>query len=167
MEEAIVDLQKAVEVNPQLGNAYESLGNAYGAQGQFQKSLEAFSQAIAIDDTQPNYYLNRAISNAQLGRLPEATADFDQALELGPNGTQRANILTNRGILFMSQGQLSQAESDCLEALGLMPSQAAACNCLARVYAGLQQNAKALEYALKARNLGFQVDEGFIQSLGQ
>ena len=165
LEEALPDLQKAVAINPQLANAYESLGNAYGAQGQFQQSLDAFSQAIAINDQKPNYYLNRAISKAQLGRVEEAVADFDQALNLGPNAVQRANILTNRGVLYMTQSQWPQAESDCLEALSLLPNQATACNCLARVYAGQGQKAKALEYAQRAQALGFAVDPNFLQQL--
>ncbi len=165
IDEALPDLQKAVAINPQLANAYESLGNAYGAQGQFQQSLDAFSQAIAINDQKPNYFLNRAISKAQLGRVEEAVADFDKALGLNPNAVQRANILTNRGVLFMTQAQWPQAESDCLEALNLLPNQATACNCLARVYAGQGQKAKALEYAQRAQSLGFAIDPNFLQQL--
>lgn len=167
IDEAIPDLEKAIAINPKMGNVYESMGNAYGSKGQMEKSLEAFSKAIELEPDNANFFLNRAISYAMMQRYDQALQDFDQAIKLQPTGNQLAAIYANRAILYLNRSDVNNAESDATKSLQLNPNQPTAHFCMAKVYAAKNQKASALQSAQRAKQLGFQVPDDFMRQLSQ
>ncbi|GJM31134.1 MAG: O-GlcNAc transferase [Saprospiraceae bacterium] len=167
IDDAIVDLQKAIAVNPTMAKAHESMGNAYGSKGQMEQSLQAFSKAIELEPDNANYYLNRAISYAMMQKFDQSLQDFEQAIQLQPSGSQLAAIYANRGILYLNQNNIKGAETDCNKALQLSSNQPTANFCMAKVFAAQNQKAQALQYAQKAKKLGFQVPDEFLNQLSQ
>jgi tetratricopeptide (TPR) repeat protein len=79
-------------------------------------------------------YLFRSFANEQLRALPEAEADFANALRLNPSEDARYVLFLTRGILHFSQGELEQAAADFRSALALKPGQYNAYLNLAQVY---------------------------------
>src|SRR5438477_311317 len=82
--EALVDLKKAVELNPQLPDVFSYYGLALLATGDMAGAADAFRKEL---ESNPNDF----VSNLQLGvvfkqdqRYDEARASFDRALRVRP-----------------------------------------------------------------------------------
>jgi tetratricopeptide (TPR) repeat protein len=78
---------------PQL---LDAIGSFYSSIGEHQRALEAYSKAIARDSSQAVFWFNRATIQRFLGRLSEAEADYDRAIELRPHDYE---AYTNRSEL--------------------------------------------------------------------
>ena len=50
---SIAEAKRALELNPAIVNAYESIGNDYLQLGQFEKSLEFYDKAIRLSPHDP------------------------------------------------------------------------------------------------------------------
>ena len=90
-EQAVEQFQTVANRTPGEANAWDSLGEGYLANGMPDKSLEAYSRALAIDaDFEPSI-LGRGLALAALGR-------YDEALEKkSPDFTIEAFLLSRVG----------------------------------------------------------------------
>src|SRR5207248_2564169 len=64
---------------------------------------------------QPDFvwaYLFRSFANEKLRALPDAAADFENALRLNPNEDARYVLFLTRGILHFNQGEWERAAAD-------------------------------------------------------
>lgn len=84
-DEAIVNFQKALELNPNLLHAYNYLGNAFQEKKQFDKSITYYQQAIQINPTDPTAYINLGIVFQNTKQHEKAIKYFEAALQLNPN----------------------------------------------------------------------------------
>jgi tetratricopeptide (TPR) repeat protein len=85
LEEALQELQKAVESDPKDGMARFYMALALRQQGQAAQALDQFQMTVALD---PNNALARyyyAVALKQAGRLPESIAAFKKLLEIRPD----------------------------------------------------------------------------------
>ena len=95
---AIVDFDKAVEINPGDANIYYNRGNVkifFGnfeskrgnleqAQRLYKEAITDFDKTIQINP-QKAYYHARGIAKEALGQREAAKVDFEKAKELDPN----------------------------------------------------------------------------------
>lgn len=88
---------------------WSNLGNLYGLQKKFDKSLEAYSKAIEYNPNNASTYLNRAITFSMMGQHSKSLPDFDKAIELDPNV---ALTYKNRAYTLLQLGQFDQSISD-------------------------------------------------------
>lgn len=94
---------------------WSNLGNLYGLLGQqkdksfFDKSLDAYSQAIEINPQNASTYLNRAITYSMMGQYEKSIPDFDKSIELAPDV---ALTYKNRAYTLMQLGQYDKSVSD-------------------------------------------------------
>lgn len=88
---------------------WSNLGNLYGLQKKFDKSLDAYSQAIDINPQNASTYLNRAITFSMMGQYAKSIPDFDKSLELAP---EVALTYKNRAYTLMQLGQYDKSISD-------------------------------------------------------
>jgi serine/threonine protein kinase len=73
-EQAIEQFQAVADRSPSEANPWDSLGEGYLANGMPDKSLEAYSRALAIDAANESSILGRGLALAALGRYDEALA---------------------------------------------------------------------------------------------
>ncbi|MEW4529757.1 tetratricopeptide repeat protein [Maioricimonas sp. JC845] len=76
---------------------------------------------LAIDQAEgklPTGFMLRGICHRKQGRLEDALADFDQALQIDPDF---ADALNNRGLVRLMQNDLDAAEADFNRAIALRP----------------------------------------------
>src|SRR5207302_1955560 len=99
-------------------------------------------------------YLFRSFANEQLRALPDAEADFQQAVRLNPNEDARYVLLLTRGILHFNQKNWASAEADFAAAQALKPSQYNAYLNLAHVRLAQGQFGPAAELVNRALRLG-------------
>lgn len=113
--EALPELKRAVEIDPQLATGFFALGSAHGALGQEQPAVEAFKEAarLAPMDPLPMHTLGRLL--AQYGRMAEAESALSQAVKVAP-GSLAARL--DRGDVFTERGRYAEAMNDYRHVLG-------------------------------------------------
>ena len=95
---AIFDYEKFIDQNPQDADAYFFLASSYLNTNNLLKAITNFSNAIIIDTSHSNAYVNRGFVKYKLGDFAGAIADYDKAILINPNKNyliNRANIKTN------------------------------------------------------------------------
>ena len=82
-QEAIIEYDEAIKLDPQLALAYYNRGVAYHYLGQPKQALEDYDEALRLDPKHASAYANRAQANTLLERDKKAQQDVDRAVELG------------------------------------------------------------------------------------
>lgn len=83
-EEALINAEKAIELNPDYHKAWNIKGWDLDGLGRHEAAITSYDQAIKL---KPNHYAawnNRGISLSDLGRYEAAIASYDQALSINP-----------------------------------------------------------------------------------
>jgi tetratricopeptide (TPR) repeat protein len=88
-EEAIRHFQDAINLNPQMARAYDNLGLCFFYQNQNELALANYERAIQIErrsqNPSPWPYLDIAITQQFLNRLPDAEKNLREAIRLDPS----------------------------------------------------------------------------------
>ena len=120
-EEAIEDLNKAIELKPDYALAYNNRGIAYNNLGQYDRAIEDYDKAIELDPDYTYAYNNRGIAYNNLGQYDRAIEDYDKAIELNPD---YAHAYYNRGYSYDDLKQYDRAIEDYDKAIELDPNDA-------------------------------------------
>jgi tetratricopeptide (TPR) repeat protein len=80
MQEAYQHLQQAAQLEPNVAEIHNSMGELALAMGQGSAAVEAFDQALRADPNHTDALTNKASALAQQGRLNEALPVFNQAI---------------------------------------------------------------------------------------
>ena len=88
------------------GDEANKRGLEYYANGQYEAAAQAFSEAIAKDNTVTEFYLNRVMALIKLERYQDAATSLSYAQHLEPDTTEVARA---KGILYYAQGQYQTA----------------------------------------------------------
>jgi tetratricopeptide (TPR) repeat protein len=83
-KETIDELNKAIEINPNAGPVYNSLGYAHFAQGETGPAVEALKRYASLNPTEPNPHDSLGEALMAAGDFEQAEAEFKKALELSP-----------------------------------------------------------------------------------
>jgi tetratricopeptide (TPR) repeat protein len=95
--EAISCYEKALAINPRMGQAWLGMGVALEHRDRFADALAAFRKAVADDPGfAPGHYL-LGLSLERNGRSKEAREEYQRALELDPNLQEARTALTRLG----------------------------------------------------------------------
>lgn len=81
--DAIADLNKALELDPDSKSYHRNRANCYFHSGDHERALADFDEAIRRDPQNSSYYMTRGYCLNALGRNDEADRDFKKADELG------------------------------------------------------------------------------------
>lgn len=75
-------LLRAVELDPELGDAWVNLGNLQSRSGRFDQAFKSYNRAVSLDS--PEGYFNLALLQDALGRRNEAIRTLEKCLSLRP-----------------------------------------------------------------------------------
>jgi tetratricopeptide (TPR) repeat protein len=132
---AIESLQRAVELDPGLAKAHDSLGLCYEALGRFEEAERSWVEAIRLESAQPTRSpwpaLNLGLLMSRLNRLDEAEARFRESLAGDPDFALAHYQL---GLTLEKKGRATEALAELEEAGRLDPASPEAPYALARVY---------------------------------
>jgi lipoprotein NlpI len=101
-----------------LARAFFNRGRAYADKGQFDRAIQDFDRATAIDADYPDAFNSRGIAYSGMGQYARAIDDFDQAVRLDPN---YAIAFYNRGLARQNLGRMTEAAQDFAKAQQVGP----------------------------------------------
>jgi tetratricopeptide (TPR) repeat protein len=99
--------QRAAVLLPERAEPRNNLGNLYSRQGQLDRAIDCYRQALACAaDDRASIWVNLADTYRQAGDLQQAAAAAEQALALAP---QHPGALLQQGRILRQAGQLAAA----------------------------------------------------------
>ncbi len=141
---AIRHFQHAIELNPQMARAYDNLGLCYYYENQNELAVKNYEKAIELDrgSGHPSAwpYLNLAITQQFLNRLPDAEKNLHEAIHLDP---EFAKAHFQLGTVLEDLQQPDEALKELREASRLDPAYAEPHMAMARILHKLGQEAMA------------------------
>ena len=132
LDDAIVQAQLAVNMDPSDANAHNDFGVALARKGQPEMALAHFSKALESDPSLPRLQYNIANALAAKGDATGAKDHYQKQLELDPNFAEAHNNLAS---VLLHEGRFEEANQQLHDALRLKPNYAEAHNNLAVVLA--------------------------------
>ena len=98
---------------------YFEQGNTLYERGDLQAAVEAFRQAVALDEQNAGYWHNLGVAYYALDALEEARTSFQRGLALTPDDAQLNYLM---GVVSIQFGALAEAESYLTRAYQLSPT---------------------------------------------
>jgi tetratricopeptide (TPR) repeat protein len=105
--------------------AYTNRGAAYDAQGNHERAIENFNNAISLNPEYALEYSNRGLAYKAMGDFDRAIEDYTRAIRLN---SKYAMAYCNRGVAYKAKGEIGRAMEDYDEAIRLNPEYAQAYN---------------------------------------
>ncbi len=106
VDEALIHLQKAVEIIPTYSKARYNLAMLHFEQGRFDEAIASFQELLKTDKDSAELYYYLALAYTKKGQQDQAAMYFSEALRINPNYTEAHNEL---GKVSLSAGQLDKA----------------------------------------------------------
>ena len=142
--------QKAAELEPNLPAAYQTLGLAYRMNFELEKSAEAYTKALELDNNSNISRRSLAEMKRATGKTAEAIALYQKILE---TDTSDANAQTGLILSLFDANQTTEAEIQLSKSLESNPNNLPLLVGAAYWYAASGQNAKTVELAERAVNI--------------
>lgn len=103
--EAIQDLQKAVEIDPQYYQSTMMLAQMYARKGDT-KALEYFDKAAKLDSTSSEAMYAKSMFLQENGKIDQAITNYQKLIEQDP---QNKDAFYNLGYIYYNQNELKKA----------------------------------------------------------
>ncbi len=84
---------QCIEKDPQLADAYNNRGLAYGNKGDNDQAIKDYDKAIELNPQYAEVYFNRGFAYSNKGDNDQAIKDYDKAIELNPKDADAYNQL--------------------------------------------------------------------------
>jgi tetratricopeptide (TPR) repeat protein len=134
-DDAETSFKKAIELKPDMADAYTGLANVYNAQHKFDQAQEASKKALELSQGQggatgaagaaaatgasASAVYNQGVILWNAGKIPEAKAQFEQAVKLDPNNADGHYWL---GMALVNGGDTAGAKPEFETYLKLAPN---------------------------------------------
>ncbi|MEZ5829451.1 MAG: tetratricopeptide repeat protein, partial [Hyphomicrobiales bacterium] len=129
-KEAIADFDKALELDPNLVEAYVERGVLFANNRRYDDAIGDYNRALEIDPTNAKAYAMRAEAKLRSDAVDEALLDVNQALELSLSDPLALRI---RGNIYEAQERVDEAIYDYNKALAKDPFQTESREALVRL----------------------------------
>jgi len=106
-EQAVLSLEKTLELNPEQPGANAQLGIIAVEAGQNERAAELFDRELEISPDAVPVAINRAVVLGRLGRQDEAIEAFEQVIEMDPGQVDAYSELAN---IYTGLGEDAKAE---------------------------------------------------------
>lgn len=120
-DNAIVEFNVAIGLDPRLARAFNYRGLSWQAKGNPDRALADFNEATRLAPKDPSAYFSRGNLYAAKPDPDRAIADYDQAIRLNP---RFAAAYSGRGGAWRKKGDLDRAVADYDQAIRIEPQNA-------------------------------------------
>ncbi len=132
---------------PDLAREYYNIGNAFYDLGRFDRAVDYYRRALALDRTLAAASFNLARVYVDQGRLPDAV---DVLLELIGRDPESVLLRETLAFVYFLQGDVDQAEERYREVLALSPFHVNALYNLGRIERNRERYAESAEFLRRA-----------------
>jgi tetratricopeptide (TPR) repeat protein len=122
-QEARIDLDRAIELNPRYPQAYLNRAELRSKQRDFQGAIDDFNLAMKLGARDAAVFAGRAHAYYRLQRFGDALRDYGEAIK---NEPENADTLVSRGDVYSDVGQYGDAAKDYRSAVRVGPKNARA-----------------------------------------
>jgi tetratricopeptide (TPR) repeat protein len=164
VEQAVWEFQRAVRLDPDFVEAYQSLETAYllrpeildaieetgGAGGYERTTVEVLRRVLEKRPDFAGAHVKLAIAYERLNEIDQAVEHYETALRLKPDYTEAHY---NLGLIYHARGLIEKAKEHFLSTLALNPNFAEAHNNLGLIYYAWGDMLKAQEHFRRATKL--------------
>jgi prepilin-type N-terminal cleavage/methylation domain-containing protein len=150
-DEAVSELQRALQTGENLGETYLALGRSYEALGRTEKAIKAYSQAIRIKADLTEAYRNLGLAYDRSGQFLNAIRMHMKAIRLSPDDVE---LRKNLGFAYFNVGSYSEAIKAYKQALELNSQDAVIHYNLGLVYLDLEDWEAAVQCQKAITELG-------------
>jgi type IV pilus assembly protein PilF len=120
---ALEEVKRSLAINPNFGPAHNLRGLIFASLGEDAQADESFRRALQINPRDPDAMHNYGWFLCQRQRVPEAVAQFNQALAQSQY-RDAARTLAARGVCQARANQWAEAEASLMRSYELDPSNA-------------------------------------------
>ena len=133
IDEAILEFQKGIQLNPQGGEAYLNLGTIFQSQGRLDEAIEAYQKALVLmpHRVAAEAHNNLAVVYTEQGRMEDALREIQLSLKERPH---YGRAFYNLGNIYEKKGDIDQAISCQEKAAMLDPEFIRIYEALSRLY---------------------------------
>lgn len=117
--EAIHDLDTFIQVRTDVAQAYYNRGCLRRSLQNPQGAITDFTQAIALDSLQGDYFFDRGVLYQQAAQFDEAMSDYDKAIQRRSHGL---DSYINKGFILNQRGAYKEAVEEYTLALQYDPN---------------------------------------------
>jgi tetratricopeptide (TPR) repeat protein len=147
---ALAEFRRAIEINPELTEAYLGAGELYMDEGDYGSAEPLFAQAAQIEPQSFDAQYNHGLALHLLDRLVEAIGAYARALRINPNSFE-ANL--HLSTAYAQLGEFDQALPYAERTVELDPRSADARRNLATIYRSLDEHEAAVAELQQAAEL--------------
>ena len=149
-ENALIDLNKAIEVDNKGESLYLSYGLrgiVYGIIGNNHNAIIDYNKSIQLNPKYIVNYVERARISQKVGDIDKAIMDCERAINLGSNDE---DVYCIRGMCYLQKGIYAQANVDFDKALSINKNSGNAYYCLGDMYSLIDKYDEAIDNYNKA-----------------
>src|SRR5687767_7410910 len=139
-DEALADLDRALQLNPRSAYTYVNRAMALARKGERGQALADFDRAIALNPRFPEAHSERCLLLIRMEEPGRALESCNTALSLAPN---LPAALLNRSVLHLRAGRMNEALADVERVLKFEPASGIALYNRGRIHLGLGRAAEA------------------------
>ena len=161
-DKAIADFSIAIKQDPKNIENYQNRGVAYSLKNNNDSALSDFNKALILNPKLEKTITDRALLFNKIKQFDNAIKDCNSLLTLHPDSGIYYNL---RAVNEVEIKQFDEAVRDYNLAMSKGFDQGMLTFNLSVLYYRKGDKAKALQYALKAKDMGKQVDPGYIEYL--
>ncbi len=167
LNEAIVQLNEALQISPEFSLARGNLGKVFLKQGKVNEAIACFNEALRTSKDQPDVYYYLGLAKVRQKKHNDAISHFSEALRLKPD---YINAHLHLAYSLAEVGRIQPAAEHCYKILQLEPDRVGALNTLAWILATtedtkFQNPTEAVKFAEKACELTNYENPGALDTL--
>jgi Flp pilus assembly protein TadD len=159
---ALADYNNSLKYKPDNVETLANRGAAYGVAKQFDEALVDLNRALELNPNDKNTLSNRGFVYYQTANYQKTIDDYTRYLQLKPNDT---DIMNTVGLCYLNLGNTEKAIEEFHKAISINPKQGAYYMNRSLAFIRNRDKTNALNDALKAQQLGFQVNPAYIEQL--
>lgn len=141
IDSALILLERAAKITPELAMVHTNLGNIYLKKGWTQEAIDQYRAALRIHPDEAKTHNNLGNAYLEQGWLDEAISEYETSLKLDPNF---ADAYRNLARAYCKQELFEQAVAALKSALLLEPKDSGAHSRLGNVYRRMGNYGKAI-----------------------
>jgi tetratricopeptide (TPR) repeat protein len=144
------------------GDTYLDRAVTYSIMGKPNLAIKDYNYAYSKDTNSEKILVNRSYTYLSMGQYDMAIKDYSHLIRINP---AEASYYFRRGIAEANKGMVDKAINDYTKSLSIQANNSECMYDLSIAYQSVNNIPNALNFALKAKQAGFQVQDAYIMQL--